>query len=351
MTKVTAIGSLRPINNSYEKGIMSTQIRVKDILDIYEIDKTINRDLGAHRLPALTKYFDSIETEIGIFLPSIVLSFHGDLSNYDPHSNKLIISRDEKLAVIDGQHRIKGIENFVNKSGIDAFKKEQILNSFLTVQIYFGLSIDDERKLFTDINSNAKMVSRSLTTKYDTRDILNVLVKELYHSSDALQTVKVEFNKSRIMRPGNTSFITSVRLKNFISYLLFGKKAASQKNEKQVKEQYDEIFSFFNKLFTILFSTLPSNPGNVLDYVLGHEPVQNAIALYLHESLILENEDQIKWLESWEDEVEQLKFIDWTPKNKEWYPFMMTSGRNIKYQSFIETTMLDLNGVIKRKLL
>ena len=353
MSNVVAKGNISTLINKKDKGIMSTQLTIKDILDIYLIDKEVNRDLGYHRIPKLVKYLETLESDIGIFLPSIVLSFRGDPTNYyNSATSSLQIPNNTKLAVIDGQHRIKGIDQFINKSSIDNELKEKLLNSYLTVQIYFGLSKEDERKLFSDINTNAKRVSRSLIAKFDTRDIYNLLVRELYHSSDALQAVKVEFNKSRIVRPNNTTFITSVRLKRFINLIIFGKESPSQKNEKQIKEQYDEIFAFLNKLFSVLFLKLPDNPGDVLQSVLGHEPMQNAIALYINDSVIIESDSEIKWLETWEDEIEQLGLINWSVKNRDWSPYMMTARKNTDYQyySFIETTTLDLKNVIQKKL-
>ncbi|MFS0783222.1 DNA sulfur modification protein DndB [Bacillus sp. 1P06AnD] len=353
MVNVVAKGAIDTLINKKDKGIMSTQISIRDILEIYSIDKEVNRDLGYHRLPKLVKYLENIDGNMGVFLPAIVLSFRGDPTTcYDSETSSLYISKNNKLVVIDGQHRIKGIEHFLNKGNIDNELKERLLNSYLTVQIYFGLSNSDERKLFTDINTNAKRVSRSLVTSYDTRDIYNLLVRELYHGSDALQAVKVEFNKSRIVRPNNTTFTTSVRLKKFINLTIFGKESPSQKNEKQIKEQYDEIYAFLNKLFSVLFLSLPSNPGDVKNYVLGHEPIQNAIALYLNESIIIDNESNIKWLETWEDEVEQLSMINWSVKNRDWFPFMYVARKNsqYEYQSFIETTTLSLKDVIMKRL-
>ncbi|KXH86924.1 DNA sulfur modification protein DndB [Sporosarcina sp. HYO08] len=353
MSDITAIGTIDTLVNKRDKGLMSTQLKIKDILEIYSIDREVNRDLGYHRLPKLVKYLDSIDSSIGIFFPSIVLSFRGDPSSYyDMETSTLTIPSNQRLIVIDGQHRIKGIESFLTKSNIDTLKKENILNSYLTVQVYFGLSEEDEKKLFTDINTNAKRVSRSLVTNFDTRDIYNILVRELFHSSTSLQVAKVEFNKSRIVRPNNDTFITSVRLKRFINLIIFGKESPSQKNERQIKEQYDEIFSFLNKLFDTLFLVFPASPGNVLSSVLGHEPLQNAIALYIHEAIIIENENEVKWLETWEEEVEQLSNINWSVKNRDWHPYMMTGRKNsqYEYQSFIETSTLDLKDIIVKRL-
>lgn len=352
MSDIIAIGNINTLINRTDRGFMTTQLKVKDILKIYLIDKTVNRDLGYHRIPKLVKYFDSVDNEIGIFLPAIVLSFRSDPSScYIKEQSVLLIHENEKLAVIDGQHRIKGLEQFLNKSNISPEKKEKIKNSYLTVQIYFGLSTENERELFTDINTNAKRVSMSLITKYDLRDILNILTTDLYNNNEILQNVGIEFNKSRLVRPGNIIFTTSVRLKKFISLMLFEKESLNKIQEKQIKSQYDDLLPFLNKVFSTLFSILPNDPGDVTKYVLGHEPMQNAIALYLNKAIITDNQNEITWLETWRDGVNKLGNINWSVKNRDWYPYMLTARKNTKYEykAFIETSTSDLIEIIIRK--
>ncbi|WP_329955383.1 DNA sulfur modification protein DndB, partial [Bacillus amyloliquefaciens] len=81
--------------------------------------------------------------------------------------------------VIDGQHRIKGME-YLLKTIVDTERKEQVLNSIVSAQIYFGLSDKDQKNVFVDINSNAKRVSMSLISKYDTREVMRVLIRDIY---------------------------------------------------------------------------------------------------------------------------------------------------------------------------
>ncbi|NFG25123.1 DGQHR domain-containing protein [Clostridium botulinum] len=304
---------------SKDKAMMSSQMNIGDVLKVYKIDKQVNRDLAYHRLPKLIKYFESSDNDIGIYLPAFVFSFRDNPINYyDQENDELTISSDNELIVLDGQHRIKALEKYNEKLKNNLEKQQRFLNNNITVQIYFGLDIADERKLFTDINSNAKRVSMSLITQYDSRDILNILIQELDKISYSLKVAKIELNKSKIVRPNNMAFCTGIRLKDFITYLLFGKKVANIKEQKQIKEQYDEIVSFLNKFFDVLFLNLPDIPGDVTKYVLGNNPIQSAIALYLNETIILNEDTSVKWVDRWEDEVEQLKFINWSVKNKIW---------------------------------
>jgi len=345
-------GPISTLITSKSKAVMSTQIRISDLMDVYIIDKEVNRDLGYHRIPKIVKYLENIDFETGIFFPSIVLSYRSDpLKSYTIEDMTLLLQ--DNLVVIDGQHRIKGIETFLAKTTIDSNLKNKVRESFLTAQIYFGLSIEDEKKLFTDINSNVKSVSRSLVTKYDTRNILNVLITELYNSSDSLKNVVVEFEKSRIVRPNNTTFTTSIRLKVFTSLLLFGKKSLGQKDQEKLKNQYDDLFAFLNKFFDVFLSSLPGVPGDVRQYVLGNEPVQNALAMYLNESIISDSSKDIKWINGWIDDVESIKSINWSVKNRDWAPYLMHANINNKngYQRIKEGTTFEIKSIIEEKLI
>lgn len=339
--------------NGQNKAVMTTQITVRDLLEIYEIDNSVNRDINYGRLQTISKYVDSYDSEIGIFLPSLVFSFGEDGDEYyDTDKKELRIPTGGKLKVIDGQHRIKGLE-YLLRDNKDPKRKEEILDSNLTAQIYFGLKAEDEKNVFVDINSNAKRVSMSLITKYDTRDIMRVLVRDIYDSSNALQTAGVEFNKSRIVRPTSDLFFTSARLKNFIILLLFGKMKLSKKTEQLVKGKYDDILTFLDKFFTVLFDVLPTSPGNVKNYTLGHEALQNAIAFYLHQAIILETEPDLNWIPDWEEEVEKLKYFDWSTRNPLFQQHMIISRGNTDYEfkAFIDNKHNTLSKILENSLL
>lgn len=353
MGSIKVRGVIQTTNVSQSKALMTTQIKVKEILELYRIDADINRDLNYARLPKIMNYIKSIDNEIGIFFPSIVCSFPDNPNEYyDSKEMELTIPNDIKLTVIDGQHRLKSLDQLVLKRELDENTLNEILESELTMQLYFGLSKEDERILFADMNSNSKRVSMSLITSYDAREIMNVLIKDLYNISKPLQSIKVEFNKSRIVRPTNTDFITSVRLKKFVMQLLFGKQNINMKEEQLIKDNYDDILTFLERFFRVFVEVLPEEPGNVLQYVLGLEPMQNAIALYLHQRIIVEKSKGIYWIHDWEEEVKPLEKINWSPKNPLWRQYMLTSRAKTPYEFnlFIEHVDKDLMIIIKEQI-
>ncbi|MCL9662070.1 DGQHR domain-containing protein [Paenibacillus hunanensis] len=348
---VLIYGNIDTINTSKSKGLMSSQMQIRDILQVYGLDKEVNRDLSYNRLPGLIKYYEKANSELGIYLPAVVFSFRENPSPYYNNlSSVLSIDTKNKLIVLDGQHRIKSLEKYIEKIKNDQLK-EEFLSNIITVQIYFGLDLQDERKLFTDINSNSKKVSMSLITQYDSRDIINLLIQEVYRNSNALKIAEIELNKSKVIRPNNTAFSTGVRLKYFISYLLFGKRNISGKDEQILKKQYDDISIFLNRFFEVLFDTLPEVPGNVLEFVLGHESVQNAIAIYLNQATMIQDNEMIDWIEDWETEVEQLSSIDWSVKNNDWNNWFITlNHKRGMYKGFVETVTPDIVNYIEQKI-
>ncbi|MGG0717661.1 DNA sulfur modification protein DndB [Robertmurraya massiliosenegalensis] len=307
---------------------MTTQIKIKDLLTVYRIDSTVNRDINHVRLPKIMNYVNSYDSYPGIFFPSIMCVYSGNpIQDFNVNRLELVVPEESHLIVIDGQHRIKSLESFINSKKIAAERKEKVLNSDLTLQLYFGLSQDDMKNLFADINSNSVKVSMSLVTAYDTREVLNILVQELYEVSSSLQSLGIEFSKSKLMRPKNINFITSVRLKKFISLLLFNKKQLSLKEEKHIKNHYDQILSFLERFFYFFTSFLPNNPGDVLKYVLGHEAVQNALAISLHKQII-DYSDELNWAMDWEDKIENIINIDWSVNNSEWNSLLIKARAN-----------------------
>ncbi|MGG0386330.1 DNA sulfur modification protein DndB [Priestia filamentosa] len=351
MFDVKVLGAIDIINSNNAKGVLSSQMKIKDVLNLYKIDKTVNRDVSYLRIPKIVRYIENENTNTGIFFPAFVFSFRGDPLPYYRDEFELQIPSNEKLIVIDGQHRIKALEKYVETIEEDS-QKELFLNSSVTVQIYFGLSINDEKRLFADINSNAKRVSMSLITKFDSRDILNVLVTELYNVSDALQVAKIDFEKSRLVRPSNDYFATSMRLKGLISLILFGKKTLNKKDLDILKDQYDDIISFLNRLFEELFNVLPANPGDVLSSILGHYGTQQALGYYIHNSIIINNKDMIGWVSNWEEDIEQLGAIDWTLNNPSWKKFLSITRKNTPYEYFVinEFAADQIYEIIKKDL-
>lgn len=300
---------------NHSKGLLTTQIKVKELLKIYHINSNVNRDINYARVTKISNYIESYNSEIGIYLPSIVLVAENEPET-DDNLTSFKFPLDSKFIVLDGQHRIKALEHYINKEQ-DHKKLSDILESNITVQIYFGLNESSQRKLFSDINSKASKVSQNVTFNFDERDVINLLIKDLFKNNahNSIHGLIID-NKSRIMRPTNDAFMSIARLNRFISYLLLNRVKTSSKTSKILENNYFKVVEFLDQYFNVLSNVLPDNPGNVKESLLGHEALQNAIAIVSHENIVTLKGDNITFHENWQDILEHLEFIDWSPTSK-----------------------------------
>lgn len=298
-----------------KKGLLTTQLKIKDLLNIYQIKSNVNRDINSTRVSKISNYIESYDSEIGIYLPSIVLVAETEPITSNNYT-KFSFPSNSKFTVLDGQHRIKALEYFINKEQ-NMNRLSEILESNITVQIYFGLNESSQRKLFSDINSRAKKVSQSLSFKFDERDVVNLLIKDLLknNNTNTIHGLIIDY-KSRIVRPQNKAWMSISRLNRFISYLLLNRVKTSHKTSKILKNNYFKILDFLDRYFNILANVIPDDPGNVRGSLLGHEALQNAIAVVSHEYIVTLKENSIIFNQNWQDILEHLEFIDWSAKSK-----------------------------------
>lgn len=166
------------ISNNDDIGCYLTVINAKEICALSTIlradsDNGYQRLLNDNRVKDITKYLN----EGNIIPGSIILSAQsGSMINFDKASNKLKLdnAHNNKLFIIDGQHRVYGAANC----------DKDIL---LPVCIFNNLSLEQEVQYFLDINSNQKGVPKTLRIELlkflsepDSKDDIRIrLFKEL----------------------------------------------------------------------------------------------------------------------------------------------------------------------------
>lgn len=111
-------------------------------------------------------------------LPPLVgnIDAEGFEFKYEPGCNTfghIYIPMEAQLTLLDGQHRATSI--------IEALKDlPELSQDTISIQLYWSLSLKARQQAFSDINSNAKPVSRSLNLTYNHRDeTLNALRNEI----------------------------------------------------------------------------------------------------------------------------------------------------------------------------
>src|SRR5437667_9365085 len=144
----------QPIGTFYV-GVMSAQdvlaISYADVrrIEDRDIEKVIGiqRPLSPERVEEIRQYVQTVDAS---FPTSIILAIEGKDAEYDSHTGTMKITRDEGVAkIIDGQHRIAGLEGFEGP-----FE--------LNVTIFVDMDLEDQALLFATINLKQTRVSKSL---------------------------------------------------------------------------------------------------------------------------------------------------------------------------------------------
>lgn len=126
----------------------------------------IQRELSEKRLKEISNYVSfqdaTFPSSIVLAIPSVTkINEETDIANveYDKINKKLRIRRDKKIAhIIDGQHRIFGLEKYKEDNPLFA----DSLNFELLVSIFIDIDDDNQSMIFATINKAQTKVNKSL---------------------------------------------------------------------------------------------------------------------------------------------------------------------------------------------
>jgi len=110
----------------------------------------IQRTLDGSRVGKIKKYLEGVDAT---FPTSIIVSLSSKDTTYDSNSNTMQIADKPDVAkILDGQHRLKGLEGF-GKSG----------NKFqLNLTIFLDVELEEQALIFATINQSQTKVNNSL---------------------------------------------------------------------------------------------------------------------------------------------------------------------------------------------
>lgn len=116
-----------------------------------EIYSGIQRELSPSRVKEISKYVNMVDAT---FPTGIILHIKPeDVINYNDQDGTMTLLRKDNIAkVLDGQHRIAGLEQFSASSG----------NFQTNVTIFIGMELEDQAIVFATINKTQTKVNKSL---------------------------------------------------------------------------------------------------------------------------------------------------------------------------------------------
>lgn len=115
-----------------------------------EIYSGIQRELSPNRVKEISKY---VNLSDATFPSSVILHINKEDIEFDNDSGIMLVPfRDSVAKVLDGQHRIAGLENFIGK------KSDFDVN----VTIFVDMELEDQAIVFATINKTQTKVNKSL---------------------------------------------------------------------------------------------------------------------------------------------------------------------------------------------
>jgi DGQHR domain-containing protein len=138
---IATIGAADLVNISYSD---IRRLEAREVETYLGIERPLNKD----RVKELMQYVATVDAT---FPSSIILAIESENTKYDKESCTLTIKNNQNVAkILDGQHRIAGLQNFSNG------KFE------LIVSIFIDMDIADQAMVFATINLEQTKVNKSL---------------------------------------------------------------------------------------------------------------------------------------------------------------------------------------------
>ena len=141
--------------------------------DIVQPEYRAQRRINEARIPDIRDYI--IENRDSYVFSALSASIDGDfefVQGISENIGVLKIDMDSTFLINDGQHRKAAIEAALNED--DTLKNETI-----SIVFFRDEGLKRSQQMFTDLNKHAVKTSNSLSTLYDSRDLLAVATKEV----------------------------------------------------------------------------------------------------------------------------------------------------------------------------
>jgi DNA sulfur modification protein DndB len=244
----------------------------KDIREAKSLDEILQRDLH-DRKKKISKYIQNNERRffnsliIGVFkgLPNWIefdlsktqklVGSQDEFENLKETIGLLIFNGDEEMFAIDGQHRVAGIK-IAYEDELKKKKEDRVLTDD-QFPVVFVAHIDDDngrkrtRKLFSDINKNAKPVAEGDKIKIDEEDLNAIVTRRLYANYKHFQKGKIiSLTESARLEKNDTTHFTNllgINNTNKVLRKLFRKKPKTNDwDEENVLNFLKIVESFYN---------------------------------------------------------------------------------------------------------
>ncbi|WP_042349139.1 DNA sulfur modification protein DndB [Bacillus massiliigorillae] len=274
----------------FGKEILLTQMRFPTLEAIFEVDSEVQRKLDPGRRLQIREFIlQALESDFEFIFSTFVFSSRGAIKQNKEGEWELVPG--SKLYIIDGQHRCSALksamnhlvarkETFEELGQFEKAKQQQILIDKLKeypvpMQIYLNLDTQNERLLFTDLNTERRESHNGLIMQYDYRDKYAEITRNIASNVDDL--FEIEQKLSRVS--SNSAALTSLAIMKKCIVALFegiltvkkGKPSSMYISIEDMENCGVQFFSMWKKIF-------PKKMENRKKYVSGLTGIQISLA-------------------------------------------------------------------------
>ncbi|WP_270666637.1 DNA sulfur modification protein DndB [Aeromonas sp. QDB59] len=295
------------------------------------------RSLNKSRIPEMVRYL--LENPKDYVFSALTASIAVDVEfDEHPNSNNLGILRipmDAQILINDGQHRRKAIEEAMEE-------RPELGQDNIPVLFFVDEGLQRSQQMFADLNKYAVKPSPSLGTLYDHRDQSSGLARHLATTTEPFVGL-TELEKSSISALSNKLFTLSSIKQATRALLGKGPKEGFSDAEANL------ACSFWQGVYRNMpdwqmASRKEVSPAQLRqEYVHAHGVGLHALGM-MGRSLICEHP------ETWQDDLAQLKNIDWRKTNPEWLRRTMLHGKLSKSTTAIQLTCNALKHALNLSL-
>ncbi|WP_248928708.1 DNA sulfur modification protein DndB [Paenibacillus hamazuiensis] len=327
-------------------GLATVAVKVQDLLNYTTIDPMVQRKLSTGQRRKIANYLQERELD-RVFFGPVTLSLR-DVGNLAKREEGLILRPGSKLSILDGQHRIlalgfvneqllKEARNFEKKLAVlkvkqrkqpgDAEVREELeqvegllnqiekrrlelMESELAVQIYIGLTEEEEKQLFGDINSKVQLVSKEIGHSFDSVDPINVVLQQVVEHNMFLKGAGVE--KRANLTAYNKNFTSFSWLYSIATILFSGKMQTSYELARKVRKDPSSYTEMLHQFFSAVLPFMPEQPGSP-QYTSSSRVVQESLAMFAHRYLFVDDQYNREWTSC----LQILEGFDWSHENEQ----------------------------------
>ena len=277
----------------FGRPILLTKMTFGVLQSIFTVDGNVQRELDPRRKNAIRDFILQTVREGTFYFSPFIFSARGALRR--EAEEEWAVVPGAKMAILDGQHRARALESALRKLKVEKeayedngyFEKAkqverwiETLDSYeITIQIYLNLEEDDERQLFTDINTERKEAHGGLVVKYDQRDRYAEWTRVLARKLES--KFEIEKNLSRLTIT-NSSLTSTVVMKKCLIALMEGNVGYKEGEPICKYCSEEEALAIAERFFTAWQHLFPRQAANRNKYVSGLSGIQVALALSVY---------------------------------------------------------------------